>query len=490
MSLQNAIEALKRKDFASARTLIECEDINSYAVQHFMIKGISEMALRDWGGARRTFLAATAKYPDQDAFWLNKGLAEENLKLIDDAILSQERSLGLNPLQGEACGNLSNLYRKQKLFTKAEEMARRALANGASESDALNCLGLALCKQGKFDVASDVFLKAHQVDPYNPAILGNLANLEIELLHFDEAWKLFAAARAISDNAIFRHDEGLARLLDGDFELGWKLFEARLELPGALRISPTCPRWQGEDLRGKKLLILAEQGLGDVIQFCRYQEFLPKENLVWALPKSLVRLMKGALRGTVLDETSVLPLCDYYVPMMSLPLASGHLKPEAGEFHPVLPQTPKLPTGKHKLKVGLIWAGSPTHERDHERSIKLRLLTPLTEKLAADFYAPFTGESLNEIGDLPILRLDALITDFADTAALLKQLDYLITVDTAAAHLAGALGIKTFLLLPYCPDWRWGRQGEATPWYPSLTLLRQKTYGDWQSAVEYLMRII
>jgi hypothetical protein len=104
----------------------------------------------------------------------------------------------------------------------------------------------------------------------------------------------------------------------------------------------------------------------------------------------------------------------------------------------------------------------------------------------ADFYAPFTGDALNEIRDLPITRLDKLIGDFADTAALIAQMDLLISVDTAVAHIAGAMGIKTFLLLPYCPDWRWGVSGETTDWYPSLTLLRQPKYGDWLSVIELL----
>jgi hypothetical protein len=260
-------------------------------------------------------------------------------------------------------------------------------------------------------------------------------------------------------------------------------------MPNALRLHPSCPRWQGENLSGKKLLIIAEQGFGDVIQFCRYQKYITEGELVWAVPKNLVRLLSPALRGTVMDEKAPLPACDYYVPIISLALLD--LPPHKEEaVHFSAPPTPPLPQGKHSRKIGLVWAGSRTHLRDHERSIPLKLFAPLVNGLKADFYAPFLGDALEEIGDLPITRLDNLINDFADTASLIRQMDCLITVDTVAAHLAGAQGVKTFLLLPYCPDWRWGVTGETTPLYSSLTLLRQKTPGDWLSVLDRICTIV
>jgi ADP-heptose:LPS heptosyltransferase len=142
------------------------------------------------------------------------------------------------------------------------------------------------------------------------------------------------------------------------------------------------------------------------------------------------------------------------------------------------------------LRIGIVWAGSPTHIRDHERSIPLEVLAPALTKINADFYAPFIGAALDEIGTLPIQRLDNLITDFADTAALLNQMDCLITVDTSVAHLAGTLGLKTFLLLHHCPDWRWETSASTTAWYPSLTLLRQSRFGDWSSVVSRLTKLL
>ena len=491
MPLQTALEALKRKDFAAALALMAREDERNFGVSHFLIKGLSESALKDWAAALATFTAASLRFPDYALFWLNRGIAEENLHLPEAAITSHERCLALNPLQAEACGNLSNLYRNTRRGVEAsvaaEAMARRALALGADQGDALNCLALALEKQGKVDEAREVFLQAHQAAPDKALILANHANLETNIFNFAAAWPLFAAARAISDDAVFRHDEGLARLLSGDSERGFALFEARLENPEALRIRPSCPRWQGESLKGKKLLIVAEQGFGDVIHFCRYESCLPEGDLVWAVPKNLVRLLKPSLRGEVLDETAPLPACDYYVPMMSLGLLNS--VPLEGIYLSA-PATPLLPKGSHPLKIGIVWAGSKTHRRDDERSIPLKLFAPILESVPADFYAPLLGEALEEIGDLPITRLDSLLTDFADTAALLHQMDCLITVDTAVAHLAGALGVKTFMLLPLCPDWRWGVTGDTTPPYPSMTLVRQQTHGDWSSAIDKVLAFV
>jgi len=487
MTFEKALNALKDNNFDAARSLIAAQDPAIYGFQHFLIKGLAELFLEKWAEATKTFISATEQFPSNALLWLNRGIAEENIGALDAAIESQKKCLDINPKQGEAAGNLSNLYRKQKRFAEAEAMARQALDLGASQSDALNSLGLALGKQKKFAEAGSALKQAQKAAPQNPDIILNEANLAVDQLRLEEAWPLFAAARTIVDKPVFRRDEAMARLLAGDYAQGWKLFEARLEMQGALRISPSCPRWQGESLENKKLLIVAEQGLGDVIQFCRYEKFLRDGELIWAVPKNLVRLLTGALRGNVMDETGSLPAVDYYIPIMSLPFVTKEYVCPATKPYLLADPTPLLPTGNHAKKIGLVWAGSHTHERDHERSIDLKEFVPLFHSIEADYYAPFLGERLNEITHFSVTRLDHLMNDFADTAALLKQMDCLIAVDTAIAHLAGALGVKTFLLLPYCPDWRWGVSGQTTHLYASLTILRQPTYNDWSKVIEMLV---
>ncbi|MDR3450554.1 MAG: tetratricopeptide repeat protein [Alphaproteobacteria bacterium] len=490
MSAEKALEALKNRDFAAARELMRQESAAGFGQQHFLIKGLAELAMKDWEAAWGTFTTATSRFPDYTLFWLNRGVAEENLGMVDAAIASHENCLKLLPTQAEAAGNLSNLYRKKKRLGEAEQMAKRALENGAAKADALNALGLARMRQGKFEEADASFRLAHEADPLNADIVTNQANLAVDRLRFEEAWPLFAKARAIENKAVTRRDEGMARLLAGDFERGWRGYEARLDVPLALRLKPACPQWRGENLKGKKLLIIAEQGFGDVIQFCRYEPYVAEADLVWALPKPLLRLLSGSLHGMVLSESDPLPVCDYYVPVMSLPFLTGHFAPEAASRYLQAPIGPSLPPGNHSKKIGLIWAGSRTHERDHERSIALTQLAPLLKLVPADFYAPFTGDALAEIGDLPVIRLDKTISDFADTATLIAQMDAVVTVDTAAAHLAGALGVPVYLLLPYCPDWRWGVSSETTPWYASMALIRQQRYGDWASVIARLSGLL
>lgn len=493
-----ALTALRQKDFLTAQGAIALyAQENSLELQHFLIKGLAELALKNWAAAENTFTEATQAFPHQAQLWFNLGVAQENLRKVDEAAESLEHCLELQHGHAEACGNLSNLYRKQLRFDDAEKMAHRAFELGAPKVQALNSLGLALGKQGKFDTATKAFNDALQLEPGNSEITFNLANLAVDQLKFDAAWPLFAAARITSDSPAIRRDEGMARILSGDYAAGWALYEARLELPGALRLHPPCPRYRGEALAGKRLMLLAEQGYGDTLMFCRYGKLLAEQGaeLIWVVPNGLHKLLSANLPGKVFAEHVPLPEADYYLPLMSLPLVTGKIAPADFPATPYLkaPDQPLLPKAKaDKTKVGLVWLGSPTHERDHERSIPLENFIPLFTGLKAQFYAPFTGAGVDKIvNDIqqqtPLMPLAKLIKDFADTAALLQQLDYLVTVDTATAHLAGALGVQTYLLLQHSPDWRWGISSETTPWYSNMTLLRQPRYGDWESVITKLV---
>ncbi len=490
--VDDALFALKKGEFALARSKISTYTANHpREALHYQIEGLAALAMADWVASAEIFKNATDAFPAHPQFWFNRGLAKENLGKLIEAENSYQQSLKLKSEQGEIFGNLSNIYRKLRRFPEAVQMACRAVASDVPKAHALNVLGLALGKQGNFEQAAKAFDEALVFSPNDGAILANRANLAVDQLKFDEAWNYFAKARAGDDNPIIQRDEGMARLLAGDYATGLPLYEARLKLPNVLRVRPTCPRWNGEALTGKTLLIVSTQGFGDTIQFCRYADKLADAgiNLVWAVRQPLQRLLAANLSGRVISETDSLPDTDYWLPILSIPLALGIFSATPATA-PVFkaPIEPKLPDSKGKRKIGLVWSGSATHERDHERSIPIDKLQPIWEKIDAAFYAPFKGasESLKEIPS-PIISLDDLITDFADMTALLSQLDCLITVDTAAAHLAGALGVKTYLLLPFCPDWRWGTDGEITPWYANMTLLRQPSYGDWDIVVKSLI---
>ena len=535
-----ALDALRRGDFAAARSLIR-DNITGQRreVQHYLIEGLASLAMADWSAARDVFRAACEAFPTHPPFWFNRALAEENLGLLDEAEASYHRTLDLKPDQGEAWGNLSNIARRRGRYADAENAARRALNANAPRAEALNVLALALSKQGRFAEAETALGEALTLAPNDAAFLANRANLAIDQLKFDEAWGFFAAARSAGGGAVVDRDEGMARLLAGDYAKGLPLYEARTSLPNALRIQPPCPRWQGEAINGKTLLLISEQGFGDTIQFSRYAQTLADAgaDLVWVVRQPLQRLLAGNLPGRVVTEGEVTiggilesspPLAggiqgglantgpvftspppsppaswrgaltatpnypihaDFWLPILSLPFMLG-MTAAVPPITPVFraPDTPRLPHTSGKRKIGLVWRGSPTHERDHERSIPLALLEPLWTTIDAAFFAPFKGAAESLHGTTaPITPLDPLINDFADAAALMAQMDGLITVDTASAHLGGALGIPTYVLLPHCPDWRWGAEDEATGWYPSVTLLRQSRYGDWRVVVQKLL---
>ncbi|KPQ38668.1 MAG: Glycosyltransferase family 9 (heptosyltransferase)/TPR repeat [Phormidium sp. OSCR] len=284
----------------------------------------------------------------------------------------------------------------------------------------------------------------------------------------------------------------LLRLLQGDFQRGFAAYEAR---PSRRDLGQTFPRgdliWQGESLRGKTLLLLAEQGFGDAIQFVRYVPELAAEGVrVWLRVRPpLLRLFQGLPGCDRLFSTDdPIPAWDAHALLMSLPYLRQttpetipakvpylHLSPHCR------PPFPKAPTGYKK--VGLVWRGSPTHRKDGDRSCSLAEFQRWFELPQIQFYSlqkpPQTEEAEAIAAEARLIDLAPLLRDFWDTAAMIQELDLVISVDTAVAHLAGALGKPAWVVLAQTPDWRWGLQGDRSPWYPTLRLFRQSQRGQW-----------
>ena len=349
-------------------------------------------------------------------------------------------------------------------FSGALERAEQALVRDAANADALNLKGAALKESGDFAAARDQFERALEVDP---------------------------------DHAEARANRGAIRLLLGEMPAAWTDYAWRWR--GTGRRPPgaelNLPLWRGEDLAGGRLLLIGEQGFGDTIQCLRYLTGLTARGLrtsVRCRPE-LKRLVAGLPDvETVWSADEAAPAGDAYLPMMDLPGLFGTAADEMPGAEGYLTAEPAADVSDGTARtVGLVWAGSPTHENDARRSLPLAALGPLLDVPDVRLFSLQVGPGRDDLAACGfserITDLAPRIGDFADTAALVQALDLVITADTAVAHLAGALGKPASVMLPFVPDWRWGLEGAETPWYASLRLYRQPAAGDWAAVVRAIV---
>ena len=396
----------------------------------------------------------------------NMGVALERLGRRDEAVAVLRSASLVRPDAAAIHDNLGNALLSTGDSRGAEASHRRALAAGASGSETWSNLGNALHRQGRLDEADAAYRRAIQGSPNGAKFHTNLA---------------------------------LNLLLAGRYAEGWREYEWRW------REHPNLPPylidrlWDGGALPptlpgGGTLLLQAEQGYGDTIQFVRYVPLIKQRGVtrvILACQPELVRLMESAPGlDAVVPETGALPMFDRALTLMSL---AGLFRAGDAPIPADIPylRVPKgagvaLPKGEGRLKVAIAWAGRPTHGDDWNRSIPARLLEPLWEIPDITFYSLQRGAIAERLGRPPINTvLDAAdrCADFADTAAVVAAMDLIISVDTAVVHMAGALGKPVWLMLPPVPDFRWLMQGEQSPWYPSLHLLRRGFDGGWECVI-------
>ena len=372
---------------------------------------------------------------------------------------------------------------------------------------AYNDLGVVLERLGRAAEAEVLYRTALQFDPDFAAANSNLGVLLTDAGREHEAESCFRAALA-SQPDFQQVSFNLAQLLlrQGRFAEGWPLHEGRLFVHAQANtpVNSNCRQWQGEPLAGKTILIVPEQGLGDEIQFCRYVPWLKAQGAArvtlacWPSQQTLMESLAGPdVVISVVDLKSPAETHDYWTFLLSLPL---HARTELTS---IPAQRPYLfadaarvaahgpLAASEGLRIGLVWRGNPGHSNDGDRSLpSLDVLAPLWSIERARFFSLQKSKTpLPVISDrLPLVDLAPLIDDCADTAALLSQLDLLISVDTAVAHLAGALGVPCWILLPcFKTDWRWLSGRSDSPWYPRTRLFRQTRRGDWQSPVAQMV---
>lgn len=420
---------------------------------------------------------------------------------------------------------------------EAAEAYSEALKRAPDHIDALRNHAAALCALGRHDEALDDYDRALALTGAHPELLYNRAVTLQQLARYDEAMDSHAqAACAPADTAqhlytravalqqtgaheaalrayaqacerdphhgAARRSEAYCRLLMGDMESGWPLHEARWHATDVVlhRRHADRPLWLGvEPIAGKTVLLHAEQGYGDTLQFCRYASLVHAKGatVILQAPRELATLL-ASLRDVscIVSEDDAIPAFDFQIPLMSLPLAfrttldtipapGAYLHADTRRRDAWRRRVDAIAT-PHKLKIGLAWSGNPRHNNDENRSLSFVELAPLFA-LDATFVSlqPQVRErDRAALAASDVVCFDDALTDFADTAALIDALDGVISVDTSVAHLAGAVGRPVWILLPRAPDWRWLLERDDSPWYPNARLFRQARPGDWPAVIE------
>ncbi len=430
-----------------------------------------------------------------------------------EAVEALEALLRLAPGSADAHVNLGVALRKLGRNDEAIATYRRGLELAPGNAALLSNLGSALDQQGRSVEAVDCYRQA--ID-HQPGFVDAHVNLSVSLRDLNRLDEAAAAAREAirlkPDSAEAHTNLGHARLLQGDLPEGFAEYEWRFRIadfPSPTRSFPV-PAWDGGPLDGLTLLVHDEQGVGDGINFLRYIPLLRERGarVIVECNTQLLRLFQSAPDvDTVVGRFAPLPAFDRHVSLLSVPHLMGTRLETVPAAVPYLRAEPELlarwaarlgPSGDgnpgdfprdcpRDCRIGLVWAGSPGHRNDRNRSLALAALAPLGRVPGVRFYSvqkgPAAAQLATPVPGLAITDLSGEIGDFADTAAIVSHLDLVITVDTSVAHLAGALGRPVWVLLPFAPDWRWLMDREDSPWYPTMRLFRQPAPGAWDPVV-------
>lgn len=503
LELGNAFKALGRLDDSIARYRQAIKLAPGYFNGHFALGN----ALRE----KKQFDEAIACY--RRAISLNAAVAEAHINLgsalfdkgrREEAIGAFEKALSIKPDNAQALFNLGNALREEGRFEEAVARYQQALALTPEHAEIHNNLGNVLALRGQewMEDALASFNRAIELKPGFAEAHTNLGNALISLGRPDEAKQCFERALTLKADCADTHLMlGMVHLLQGQYGAGWEEYEWRWKNEKLQAASRQLgkPRWDGGDLGGRTLLIHAEQGLGDTFQFSRYIAMAVRcgGNVIFECQSSLRSLVQRSITGhTCIAKGEPLPPFDVHCPLLSLPRIFETTLENVPRDVPYLHADQanakqwrdRLAAATDALKVGLVWAGNKDHKNDHNRSIALSKLAPLGELPGVAFFSLQKGEPAKQAQSAPAeLHLidwtDELET-FDQTAGLIENLDLVISVDTAVAHLTGALGKRAWTLLPHSPDWRWMIAREDSPWYPTMRLFRQPGVGEWDRVIQ------
>jgi hypothetical protein len=441
----------------------------------------------------------------------NRGAVLQSSGQHDEALLSYQLAVKFQPDFVDAINNLGQLQFEMGRVNDAIVHLNQALELVPHHPAASNNLGNIYLYLGDFEKAAELFEAALKAEPQNIDFIINLGNLHYAKADLDAALGCYNQAIAIAPNDARAYSfKSMALLLKGDYRQGWQLHEWRWK-----KHNFTSPQrnfaarlWLGgQSLEGKTLLLHSEQGFGDSLQFCRFiamvRQIAKPKQLVVEVPASLLELFQ-CLQGvdTWIVKGQSLPDFDFHCPFMSLPLA---LQIELDNIP--FSQTPYLFADQRKSaqwasrlqekkhpRIGLVWSSVSKKVDDHLRSLSFREFAQALPDQGFEYHClqqqikPDDIEDFNRRGD--IAWWGPQLIDFSETAALCAQLDLVISVDTSVAHLAAAMGKKTYVLLPFVPDWRWLMNRPGSPWYASISLFRQTRDRNWMQPLQQIYNLM
>lgn len=495
----NALKALKRLDHA-LESYNQALALRPNDAEVLYNRGNVFRELGRLEEAVASYDRALAACPEHADALSNRGTTLEKLGRFDDALHSYDLALTVRADFGEALSNRGNTLKALRRFEEALESYDRALAIHPERVEVIYNRGVTLQELRRFAEALESYDRALAVLPDHAEALCNRGVILQELGRFADALESYDRALAIYPHHVqAQWNRALVLLLIGSFTEGWLGYEWRRKLDSWIPRSFQGTEWSGDSLAGKRILLYAEQGFGDAIQFARYASLAAARGARVVLEvhpplKSLLTGLSGV--DVVVARGEPLPPCDMHCSLLSLPLMFGttvdtipadvpYIRPTADRYEK---WRKRLPQGL--VLVGLAWSGSQASIRDHQRSIPFEQLAPVLTVPGIQFVSlqkdVRTADACALRQHSEVIDFGEDIKDFSDTCAAIAQLDIIISVDTAVAHLAGAMDKPVWILLPHIPDFRWLLGRDDSPWYPSARLFRKTDTGNWGEVISCL----
>jgi tetratricopeptide (TPR) repeat protein len=454
---------------------------------------------REFAAAEALLWRAAAIEQAKPQLFLDLGNVLQLQQKWQEAAIQYRRALKLSPGYFEAWCNLGNALREAGQLHEARQVAEQAVALTPNSAAAHSNLGVVLQDVGELELACYHQKKSLEYEAGIPALHNNLATLLKRLGHVDEA--LAGYQRALELDPCYAQalcSQGMARLSLGDFKRGWAGYEFRIGLPQFGTYNLPEPRWNGGPLNGRTLLIHAEQGLGDTFQFIRLLkptiERAGDARVILAVQEQLLPILSLSGFANLVPRQLPLPPFDVHTPLLSLPHTLGiELETIPADIPYLAVEQARVGRWRNELlqydgfKVGIAWQGRPTFREDRERSIPVQEFAPLAGIPGVRLMSLQQGPGREQLTEnklgFSVIELPQTVDRpgeaFLDSAAIMQSLDLVVTSDTATAHLAGALGVPVWVALSFAPDWRWLQSRSDSPWYPTMRLFRQRTFGQW-----------